>query len=42
MNRRELATAIADDLGTERKAAEAFLGSFVDVVTTTVAKCEPV
>ncbi len=42
MNRRELATAIADDLGTERKAAEAFLASFVDVVTTTVAKGEPV
>jgi DNA-binding protein HU-beta len=42
MNRRELATAIADDLGTDRKAAEAFLGSFVDVVTTTVAKGEPV
>lgn len=42
MNRKELATAIAEDLGTDRKAAESFLGSFVDVVTSTVSKGEPI
>ena len=42
MNRKELATAIAADLETDRKSAEEFLGSFIDVVTTTVAKGEPI
>jgi DNA-binding protein HU-beta len=42
MNRRELITAIADDLGTDRRAAEAFITSFVDVVMNRVAKGEPV
>ena len=42
MNRKDLATAIAEDLDTDRKSADEFIGSFVDVVTTTVAKGEPV
>jgi len=42
VNRKELATAIAEDLDTDRKAADEFIASFVDVVTTTVAKGEPI
>ena len=42
MNRKELATAIAEDLGTDRRAADSFLGSLVGVITETVATGEPV
>ena len=42
MNKKELATAIAEDLETDRKSAEEFLAAFVEVVTTTVSGGEPV
>ena len=42
MNRKELTTAIADDLGTDRRAADTFLGSLIDVITEQVASGEPV
>jgi DNA-binding protein HU-beta len=42
MNKRDLVAAIAEDAGTDRKAADAFLASFVDVVTTTVSGGEPI
>jgi len=42
LNRKELATAIAADLETDRKSAEEFLASFIDVVTATVAGGEPI
>ena len=42
MNKKELATAIAEDMDTDRKSAEAFLASFIDVVTATVANGEPI
>jgi DNA-binding protein HU-beta len=42
MNRRELVLALAERNDTDRKTAEAFLASFVDVVTETVATGEPV
>jgi DNA-binding protein HU-beta len=42
MNKKDLVAALADDSGTDKKAADAFLASFVDVVTTTVAKGEPI
>jgi DNA-binding protein HU-beta len=42
MNKRDLVAAIAEDVGTDRKAADAFLASFVDVVTTTVSGGEPI
>ena len=42
LNRKELATAIAADLETDRKSVEEFLASFIDVVTATVAGGEPI
>jgi DNA-binding protein HU-beta len=42
LNRKELATAIAEDMETDRKSADAFLGSFIEVVTSTVASGEPI
>jgi len=42
LNRRELVAALAESTGTEKKAADAFLSAFTDVVTDTVAKGEPV
>lgn len=42
MNRRELVTAIAEDLETDKKSTDEFLSSFIDVVTTTVSKGEPI
>jgi DNA-binding protein HU-beta len=42
MNRRELINALAEKTGTDKKSAEGFLGSFVDIVTGTVSKGEPV
>lgn len=42
MNRKELATAISEDLETDRKSADEFLGSFIEVVTSTVASGEPI
>ena len=42
MNKKDLVAALADDLGTDKKAADTFLASFVDVVTTTVSKGEPI
>jgi DNA-binding protein HU-beta len=42
LNKKELATAIATDLDTDRKSAEQFLATFIDVVTTTVSKGEPI
>lgn len=42
MNRRELVLALAERNDIDRKTADAFLASFVDVVTETVASGEPV
>jgi DNA-binding protein HU-beta len=42
MNKRDLIAALAEDTGTDKKTADAFLTSFVDVVTATVAKGEPI
>jgi nucleoid DNA-binding protein len=42
VNRKELTTAIAEQLDTDRKSADQFLGAFVDVVTSTVSKGEPI
>lgn len=38
MNKRDLIAAIAEDTGTDKKTADTFLTSFVDVVTANVAK----
>lgn len=42
MNRRELVAAIAEDLDEDKKSTDAFLTSFIDVVTASVSKGEPV
>ncbi len=42
MNRRELVAALAERTGSEKKATDAFLAAFTDVVTETVAKGDPV
>jgi DNA-binding protein HU-beta len=42
LNRRELVTAIADDLDTDKKSTDAFLTSFIETVTSTVSKGDPV
>ena len=42
MNRRELVAAIADDLDMDKKSTDAFLSAFIDTVTSTVSKGEPV
>lgn len=42
MNRRDLVSAIADKTGSDKKAAEQFLSAFTEIVTSTVAKGEPV
>lgn len=42
MNKKDLVAALAEESDTDKKTAEAFLTSFVDVVTTTVAKGEPI
>ena len=42
MNRRELITAIAEDLDMDKKSTDAFLSAFIDVITSTVSKGEPV
>jgi DNA-binding protein HU-beta len=42
MNRRELVLALAEHTDTDRRTADAFLNSFVEVVTATVSTGEPV
>lgn len=42
MNKKDLVAAIAEESGTDKKAADAFLASFVEVVTTNISKGEPV
>lgn len=42
MNRRELVAALAERTGAEKKAADAFLSAFTDIVTETVASGDPV
>lgn len=42
MNRRELVLALAERTETDRKTADAFLNSFVEVITETVSTGEPV
>ena len=42
MNRRELVAAIAEDLDADKKSTDAFLTAFIDNVTSTVSKGEPV
>ena len=42
MNRRELITAISEDLDADKKSTDEFLSSFIDVVTSTVSKGEPI
>ncbi len=42
MNRRELVLALAEQTDTDRKTADAWLNSFVDVITATVSTGEPV
>lgn len=42
MNRRDLVRTVSEDAEVDRKVAEAVIGSFVDVVTKTVTKGEPV
>jgi DNA-binding protein HU-beta len=42
MNKKDLVAAIAEESGTDKKAVDAFLASFVEVVTTNVSKGEPV
>ena len=42
MNRRELVAALAERTGSEKKATDAFLSAFTDVVTETVSKGDPV
>ena len=42
MNRRELVAALAERTGTEKKATDAFLAAFTDIVTETVSKGDPV
>lgn len=42
MNRRELVTAIAEDLEIDKRSTDEFLSAFIDVVTTNVSSGEPV
>ena len=42
MNRRDLVTTIADRAGVDRKVADGVMATFVEVVTESVAKGEPV
>jgi DNA-binding protein HU-beta len=42
LNRRELVAALAERTGAEKKATDAFLTAFTEVVTETVSKGEPV
>jgi DNA-binding protein HU-beta len=42
MNRRELVLALAERSDTDRKTADAWLNTFVDVITETVSTGEPV
>ncbi len=42
MNRRELVTAIAEDLESDKKSTDEFLSSFIDVVTSTVSSGETI
>jgi DNA-binding protein HU-beta len=42
MNRRELVLALAERNDTDRKTADAWLNSFVDVITETVSTGDPV
>jgi DNA-binding protein HU-beta len=42
LNRRELVAALAERTGSEKKATDAFLSAFTDVITDTVSKGEPV
>ncbi|MEX0663351.1 MAG: HU family DNA-binding protein [Acidimicrobiia bacterium] len=42
MNRKELVTAIAEDLDADKRSTDAFLSAFIDVVTTTVSNGEPI
>jgi len=42
MNRRDLVTNIAEHAGVDRKVADGVMASFVEVVTESVAKGEPV
>jgi DNA-binding protein HU-beta len=42
MNRRDLVTTIAEQAGVDRKVADSVMTSFVEVVTQSVAKGEPV
>jgi len=42
MNRRDLVTTIAERAGVDRKVADGVMATFVEVVTESVAKGEPV
>ena len=42
MNRRDLVTTIAEQAGVDHKVADSVMTSFVEVVTQSVAKGEPV
>ena len=42
MNRKELVAALAERTESEKKAADAFLSAFTDIVTETVSTGEPV
>jgi DNA-binding protein HU-beta len=42
LNRRELVAALAEKTGAEKKATDAFLTAFTEVVTETVASGDPV
>ena len=42
MNRRDLVTSIAERAGVDRKVADSVMTSFVEVVTDSVAKGDPV
>jgi DNA-binding protein HU-beta len=42
LNRKELVTAIAEELEADKKSTDEFLSVFIDVVTTTVASGEPI
>jgi DNA-binding protein HU-beta len=42
LNRRELVTAIAEDLEIDKRSTDEFLSAFIDVVTTNVSSGEPV
>jgi len=42
LNRKELVTAIAEELEADKKSTDEFLSVFIDVVTNTVASGEPI